>query len=247
MVAATFWTGSSARAPWGWVWRGRDRESGTVYAIKLLRPDLLGDPVLVGRFVRERTALMAIRHPKTVAVHDMVVEGDRLALIMDFVSGEDLRAYRLRRGGSLPPAEAAWLVAQICEALAATHAAGIVHRDLKPANVLLDGTRPNAPVRLADFGIARILDEASVTSAETILGTPSYLSPEVVKGEQPGPACDVYAVGITLYELIAGSVPFQGSPAAVFQQHLSSPPRPDPRIPRELWAIITRCLAKTPA
>ena len=230
----------------GMVWQGRDRESGAVHAIKLLRTDLVGDAGLVGRFVRERTALLAVRHPHTVAVHDMVVEGDRLALVMDFVPGEDLRAYRLRRGGALPPAEAAWLLAQICEALAATHAAGIVHRDLKPANVLLDGTRPHAPVRLADFGIARFLDESPATSTGAILGTPGYLAPEVLTGERPGPACDTYAVGITLYELITGSAPFTGTPAAVFHQHVNTPPRPDPRIPHELWNIVARCLDKRP-
>ncbi len=231
----------------GVVWRGRDLRTGRSYAIKVLRPDLVGDPEVVGRFVRERAALMAVRHPSIVAVHDMVVEGDRLALVMDFVAGEDLRAYRLRRGHSLPPAEAAWATAQLCEALAAVHAAGIVHRDLKPANLLLDHARPGAPVRLADFGIARLLDDVAVTSSGSILGTPGYVAPEVLRGEPLGPACDVYAVGVILYELVTGSVPFTGPLAAVFNQHLTAPPPRDPKIPDALWHVIASCLAKDPA
>ncbi|MDL4776465.1 serine/threonine-protein kinase [Actinomadura xylanilytica] len=130
----------------GVVWRGRDTRTGTAYAIKLLRPELAGNPAALTRFVRERTALLRVRHANVVAVHDMIVEGDRLALVMDLVPGEDLRAYRRRRGGRLPAAEAAWLVAQVCTALAAVHAADTVHRDLKPANVLLDHAGP-APRR----------------------------------------------------------------------------------------------------
>ena len=231
----------------GVVWRGHDHATGEVYAVKLLRPELAGDPAALTRFVRERNALIRLRHPGIVAVHDMIVEGDRLALVMDLVRGEDLRAYRLRRGGTLPPAEASWLMAQICAALAAVHGADMVHRDLKPANVLLDHARPSWPVRLADFGIARVFDDATVTSAGRITGTPAYLAPELLEGSPPGPPADVYAAGITLYELVAGRVPFRGEHfGAVMHAHLTARPERVAGIPDALWAAIDSCLAKDP-
>src|ERR1700759_3087706 len=123
----------------GVVWRGRDVSDGTTYAIKLLRAEYAQDPGTVSRFVRERTALLRFRHPNVVTLHDMIVEGDRLALVVDLIAGAGLPGDpRRQRGGLLDIAEATGLMAQVCAALAAAHAAGIVHRDLKPANILLD-------------------------------------------------------------------------------------------------------------
>ena len=136
----------------GVVWRARDRVTGAAHAIKVLRPEYAADPAAVARFVRERTALVRFRHPNVMTLYDMIVEGERLALVMDLVAGGDLDAYRQSGGGALSPGEALGLTAQVCDALAAAHAAGIVPRDLKPANVLLDAGQ----ARLADFGIARI-------------------------------------------------------------------------------------------
>jgi Protein kinase domain len=227
----------------GVVWRGHDRTTGTVYAIKVVRPEYARDPMAVGRFVRERTAMVALRHPNVVTVHDMIVEGEQLALVMDMVSGGDLGELRMARGGRLAPAEAAFLTAQVGDGLAAAHAAGIVHRDLKPANVLLTTDR----VLLADFGIAVLSDQTRMTSTGGILGTPAYLPPEVISGHEPGPAGDVYALGITLYELVAGQPPFTGNTAAVLHAHGSAAPQRDPAIPDALWEIISYCLAKDPA
>jgi len=176
----------------GVVWRGRDRETGTPCAIKLLRPEFAADPASVARFVRERTALVKFRHPNVVTLRDMIVEGDCLALVMDLIDGGDLDAYRRTCGGTLAPGEALGLTAQICDALAAAHAAGIVHRDLKPANVLLDAGQ----VRLADFGIARIAGESPATTAGMVSGTVAFMAPEVISGGAPTAACDVYAAGI---------------------------------------------------
>ena len=181
----------------GVVWRGRDREIGDLCAIKVLRSEFAADPAAVTRFVRERTALIKFRHPNVVTLRDMIVEGDCLALVMDLVDGGDLSTYRRNSGGTLPLRDALELTAQICDALAAAHAAGIVHRDLKPANVLLDAGQ----VRLADFGIARIVGESPATTTGMVIGTIGFMAPEVIKGEEPTSACDVYAVGITLYEL----------------------------------------------
>jgi serine/threonine protein kinase, bacterial len=226
----------------GVVWRGRDRETGAPYAIKVLRPEFARDPNAVARFVRERTALVTFRHPNVVTVHDTVMEGNRLALIMDFIPGGDLHEYRKRRGGKLSPVEAASLGAQICEGLAAAHAAGIVHRDLKPANVLLDGGH----VWLADFGIARVAGQPTSTTTGNVMGTVQYMAPEAIAGQDITAACDVYAVGITLYELLAGDLPFGGHAAAIMHQHMTVAPTRLAGVPDRLWDLISGCLSKNP-
>jgi len=227
----------------GVVWLGRDRITGTAVAIKVLRPELAADPGAVARFVRERNALLRFRHPNVVTLHDMIVEGDCLALVMDLIGGGDLGAYRRSRGGTLPPGEALGLTAQVCDALAAAHAAGIVHRDLKPANVLLDAGQ----VRLADFGIARIAGESPATTTGVVVGTIGFMAPEVIRGEEPTPACDVYAAGVTLYELLTGGPPFTGQAAAVIHDHLETMPSQPAGLPGRLWTLLSACLSKDPA
>ena len=227
----------------GVVWRGHDRATGAVYAVKVVRPEYARDPAAVGRFVRERTVLVAFRHPNVVTVHDMIVEGDQLALVMELVSGGDLDGLRRARGGSLAAAEAASLVAQVADGLAAAHAAGIVHRDLKPANVLFSVDR----VLLADFGIALLAGYPRVTSEGQLLGTATYLAPEVIAGQEPGPAGDVYALGVTLYELLAGQPPFTGNTAAVLYAHGTAAPPRVAGLPDDIWGIVAACLAKDPA
>ncbi len=227
----------------GVVWRGRDRTTEAVYAVKVLLPEYAHDPAAVGRFVRERTALVAFRHPNVVTVHDMIVEGDQLALVMDLIPGGDVDRLRKARGGLLAAVEAASLVAQMADGLAAAHAAGIVHRDVKPANALLDGDR----VLLADFGIALLAGHPRVTTEGHVLGTAAYLAPEVISGQEPGPAGDVYALGVTGYELLAGQPPFTGNTAAILQSHVTAAPPRAPGVPDRLWEIIGACLAKDPA
>ncbi|MBW8481680.1 serine/threonine-protein kinase [Actinomadura parmotrematis] len=237
------------RGGMGVVWRALDRETGAERAVKVLRAELAEDPDALTRFVRERTALLRVRHPGVVAVHDLVVDGGRLALVMDLVVGEDLGAYRARRGGRLPPPEAAWLAAQVAEALVAVHATGLVHRDLKPANVLLDhGRGGEAPVRLADFGVAHIASGPELTASGQLVGTPTYMAPEVLRGQALSPAADVYAAGVTLYELLAGRAPFRGADlAAVLRGHLDDPLPPVPGLPAELWTLLEQSLTKEPA
>jgi serine/threonine-protein kinase len=227
----------------GTVWRAEDTESGAWYAVKVLRPEYALDPAAVTRFVRERNALLALRHPNVVTLHDMIVEGERLALVMDLLTEGDLDKLRRDHGGTLPPGLAAALVAQVCDGLAAAHAAGIVHRDLKPGNVLMDG----GLARLTDFGIARIGGEAAVTTAGTIMGTVSYMAPEALRGAEPAPACDVYAAGVTLYEMLTGRPPFTGQPAMVIHDHLNAAPHHPDGLPDQAWNVIAACLAKDPA
>jgi serine/threonine protein kinase, bacterial len=227
----------------GVVWRGQDLETGAWVAIKLLRPDYAGSPAAVARFVGERNALVRFRHPNVVNLRDMIVEGDRLALVMDLITGGDLDIFRQHNGGTLAPVVAVKVTAQICEGLAAAHAADIVHRDLKPSNVLLQAGQ----VKLADFGISRIAGEARRTTTGTVMGTPTYLAPEAINGDEPTAACDVYAVGITLYELLTGKPPFDGHVVAVMQAHLQREPERIAGIADRLWDVIASCLSKDPA
>jgi len=234
------------RGAFGSVWRGHVRDTGEKVAVKVLLEELAVDPDVVTRFLRERTALVNLRHRSLVAVRDLVVEGDVLALVMQLVDGPDLRAY-LRGRGTLGPEEAALLVADVADALAVAHSANIIHRDVKPANVLLmpeaGGFRP----LLTDFGIARLADAPSVTRTSQVVGTPYYLSPEVISGRKATGAVDVYAAGIMLFELLTGRPPFRGRDAMeVFQAHQSAaPPRP-PGVSDRLWAVASAALAKDP-
>ncbi|MFF3610177.1 serine/threonine-protein kinase [Streptomyces sp. NPDC002580] len=234
----------------GTVWLGEGPE-GPV-AIKLLREDLASDQELVGRFVQERTALLGLDHPHVVAVRDMVVDGNDLALVMDLVRGTDLRT-RLDRERRLSPESAVAIVADIADGLAAAHAAGVVHRDVKPENVLLDMQGPlgpggSHPALLTDFGVAKLIDSPRRTRATKIIGTPDYLAPEIIEGLPPRAAVDIYALATVLYELLAGFTPFGGGhPGAVLRRHVTETVVPLPGIPDELWQLMLQCLAKAPA
>ena len=234
----------------GTVWLGEGPE-GPV-AIKLLREDLASDEVLVGRFVQERTALTSLDHPRVVGVHDLVVDGDDLALVMELVHGSDLRS-RLDREGPLSPQAAVSVVADVAEGLAVAHAAGIVHRDVKPENILLDQASSPGPggaprAKLSDFGIARLVDAPRRTRATRIIGTPDYLAPEVIEGLEPRAAVDIYALATVLYELLAGFTPFGGGhTGAVLRRHVTETVAPLPGLPEDLWRVIAQCLSKAPA
>ncbi|MGA4841586.1 serine/threonine-protein kinase [Streptomyces sp. G45] len=234
----------------GTVWLGEGPE-GPV-AIKLLREDLASDQELVGRFVQERTALLSLDHPRVVGVHDLVVDGNDLALVMDLVRGTDLRT-RLERERRLAPEAAVAIVADVADALAAAHAAGIVHRDVKPENVLLDMQGPLGPggahpALLTDFGVAKLIDSPRRTRATKIIGTPDYLAPEIIEGLPPRASVDIYALATVLYELLAGFTPFGGGhPGAVLRRHVTETVVPLPGIPEELWQLMVQCLAKAPA
>jgi hypothetical protein len=232
----------------GEVWRTLDRGTGQERAAKLLRSEFARDPEIVGRFVQERAILLGLRHPNIVQVHDLVVEGDDLAIVMDLVEGSDLRA-RLRARGTLPTREAVAVACAVLDALDAAHRAGCLHRDVKPDNVLVagDGALTVADVRLTDFGIARIAEESTLM-ATGLLGTPGYMPPELFVHGTAGTAADVYATGILLYELLGGRTPFAGKGTAhtIGNRHVNIEPPPLPT-PGPLWAVLARMLAKDPA
>ncbi|MCW2534258.1 MAG: protein kinase [Blastococcus sp.] len=229
----------------GQVWRAATRD-GEPVAIKILRPELSSDPAVVTRFLQESQILKGLNEEHLVRVHDLVVEGSRLGIVMDLIEGPDLRTEIVRRG-TFRPIEAAEIVDGVLAGLAAVHAAGVVHRDIKPENVLLSAGQPGG-ARLTDFGVARIIEESQKARRTTVIGTPEYLAPELADGQSPTPASDFYGVGILLYELVAGVTPFTGgSPLAVLRRHADQQPvRPD-GMPDGIWQTVAALLAKNPA
>lgn len=230
----------------GQVWAGRDVD-GHALAFKLLRPEMADDPSVVARFLQERNLLVALRSPHVIRVHDLVVEGPRLAIVMDYVAGPSLRGL-LQHRGNLPPAEVASLGSRIASGLAAVHAAGVLHRDLKPENVLLDDTAGGLEPKLADFGIASLAVTATGhVGTANVIGTPQYLAPELGDGQPSGRASDLYALGVTLYEMACGVVPFTAdSPVALLRMHADHAPGRPAGVPDELWHLIAALVAKNP-
>jgi serine/threonine-protein kinase len=232
----------------GEVWRATRRDDGAGVAVKMLRPEFADDPVVIDRFLREWRILYDIDSPELVRVLDLVNERDALAIVMELVDGPDLREY-LRHAAPMPVADAIRVVTQVLWALDTVHGAGVVHRDVKPENVLLDERRGGRlAVRLTDFGIARMMDTLSRGRALTgPIGTPLYMAPELGTGGQPTPAADIYSAGILLYELLAGSPPFdEAHPTDMLQAHLEQEPLPIKGVPRAVWEVLAAMLAKSP-
>jgi Serine/threonine protein kinase len=214
-------------------------------AIKVLRADLTDDADIVDRFLRERAILLSLRSPHIVSVRDLVVEGDRLAIVMDLVDGADLRAI-LRRERTLPAARAIAIVRQVLEGLADAHAQGVVHRDVKPENVLVTLRGGVESIRLVDFGVARIIEHAA-TGATGVVGTPSYMAPEIAMGHAPRGSTDVYAAGVLLYEMLFSRPPFHGDTVAqvLHAQQTAKLVRPG-GVPNPLWKVLRSMLARRP-
>lgn len=233
----------------GEVWRVDHTTTGERFAAKLLRAELAADPEIVERFVRERSVLLALQHPSIVRVRDLVVEGDRLAIVMDLVDGGSVRDL-LEASGTLAPRDAVLLTAETLDALAAAHERDVAHRDVKPDNVLLAEpfvSGATGDVRVTDFGIASAVGERD-RKTTGLLGTPQYMAPESISHGRSGPAADVYGAGVMLYELLAGRTPFAGTGtdfAVVYRHVTSTPPRID--VPDALWSQLERFLAKDPA
>ncbi len=229
----------------GTVWAAHNTESGEAVAVKILTDTLAQNTDVVGRFLRERSALVSVKHPNLVEIRDLVAESERIALVMDLVEGIDA-ARLLEQNGPMPLGEAARLGTEISQALIAVHAAGIVHRDLKPANILIESATGKA--KLVDFGIAWIAGNPRLTAANSVIGTPHYLAPELLTGGAVSPAADVYALGICIYQLLSGMLPFDGEHyAQILYKHLNEAPPPHPAIPPTLWSLIEGMLAKDAA
>lgn len=229
------------------VYKGRDTILNRTVTIKLLRPEYTSDDDFVRRFRREAQAVASLSHPNIVSIHDVGREGDMHYLVMEYVDGEDLRSI-IKREGRLDPERAVRIARQICDALDHAHENNIVHRDVKPHNILL--TR-SGRAKLTDFGIAREAGAATVTTSDTIVGSVHYLSPEQARGEVSDHKSDIYSLGVVLYEMLAGSVPFSGdSPISIAIKHIQNLPDPitkkNPHIPPALELAVMRALQKDP-
>jgi serine/threonine-protein kinase len=244
----------------GVVYKGRHAYLKTLHAIKIILPDLVGnDPQLVTRFRQEALAAAAIRHANVVQVTDYgVADGTMPFLVMEFVEGESLHDL-LDREGPLKPEEAVELVSAICAGIGAAHSQGIVHRDMKPLNIMLVTGKDTLgeSVKILDFGLAKIKSGellGSFIQAQTtgLMGSPYYMAPEQWSDEDLGPQSDIYSIGIMLYQMLAGDVPFKGSSIpAIMKKHLSDPPPPfvnkGVQIDPDLERVVMRTLAKNPA
>ncbi len=234
---------------WAETYEGQDLLLGRTVALKVLRTQFAGDPALVDRFEREARISAAVSHPNVVAVYDYGTQDGSFFIALQFVAGEDLKQVIVRRG-RVPIPEAIHNTREILRGLEEIHRAGIVHRDVKPQNVLLgrDGL-----IRITDFGIAHQELATRVTTHGDAIGTASYMAPEQAQGGDVSPATDVYAVGVVLYELITGRLPFnRGHAMAILLAHIQEQPTspsaaaPDAQIPPWLDAVVLRAMEKEP-
>ncbi len=230
---------------------------GKTVAVKVIKPELVTSPEIVRRFQREARAATSLNHPNIVGVFDLgQTEDGTLYLAMEFIEGTSLKEV-IRRSGPLEARRIVHLLLQVAGALALAHRHNIVHRDLKPHNIMLTtGETGDEVAKLVDFGIAKTFDDAATQLTRTgyALGTPQYMSPEQALGKEVDGRSDLYSLGVILYEMLTGEVPFSDESApAILVKHMNEAPvppsarRPDVAVNPELEAIALRCLEKDPA
>jgi serine/threonine protein kinase len=236
--------GSGATAS---LYRALDLESGTPVAVKVLREELTHWPRFRRRFLGEAQAIARLSHPNLVALLDFGVEGSHYFIVLELVEGVDLKA-RLRQRGPIAVAEALRIAWQISEGLGHAHTAGLVHCDVKPQNVLL---AQSGLAKLTDFGVAQLFSEKAHVPQDEPWATPQYFSPEQAAGGDPVPSSDIYSLGVVLFEMLAGRLPFPGQdPRTLALEHLSHAPPPlgalVPNLPRPVEVLVDRMLEKDP-
>ena len=229
------------------VYRAWDRQGGRPCAVKVLADVLAADDAFRRRFRHEAASAGGLTHPRIVTIYGWGQDGLRQFIAMEYVAGGTLQE-RLQRDGRMAEADALAIAAEVADALAYAHTRHVVHRDIKPHNILLT---EDGHVKVADFGIALTLDATALTRTGTVMGSAPYLSPEQARGGAAGPASDQYALGIVLYEMLAGRVPFSGeAPVAVALKHLNEVPRSlrdvRPDVSPATAALVDRLLAKAP-
>jgi beta-lactam-binding protein with PASTA domain len=229
------------------VYLARDQLLGRQVAVKLLHHRFAEDQEFVERFRREASSAAGLSHPNVVAIFDRGEWDGTYYIAMEYLPGRSLKTV-VREQGPLDPLRAIDIVAQILHAARFAHGRGVIHRDLKPHNVILD---EEGRAKVTDFGIARA-GASDMTLTGSIMGTAQYLSPEQAQGQAVSAASDLYAIGIVLYELLTGAVPFDGETAVTIalKQVSATPPPPsalNPAVPPELDAVVARALAKDPA
>jgi serine/threonine protein kinase/tetratricopeptide (TPR) repeat protein len=229
----------------GKVYKVFDLEVQSKMALKLIKPEVSADKNTIDRFRNELKIARDISHKNICRMYDLGREAGNYFITMEYVSGEDLKSF-IKRARQLVVGTAIFIARQVCEGLAEAHRLGVVHRDLKPGNIMID-REGNA--KIMDFGIARSISVKGITGAGVMIGTPEYMSPEQVEGKEVDQRSDIYSLGIILYEMLTGQVPFEGdTPFIVGVKQKSEIPR-DPKelnaqIPQDLSRLILRCLEK---
>jgi serine/threonine protein kinase/Tfp pilus assembly protein PilF len=229
----------------GEVYRVEDKKVGQEVALKLIKPEIAADGKTIERFRNEMKTARMISHRNVCRMFDLGEEKGTHFITMEYVTGEDLRSF-LRRSKQLALGTAISIAEQVCEGLAEAHRLGVVHRDLKPGNIMID---KDGNARIMDFGIALSPQGKGMTGEGAIVGTPEYMSPEQVEGKEIDPRSDIYALGVILYEMVTGRVPFEGdTPFVVGVKHKGEIPRDpreiNPQVSEDLGRIILRCLEK---
>ena len=222
---------------------------GTVVAVKVLRQELMHDPDLVRRFKNESKAISLLNHPNIVKVYDVSVSETLQYIVMEYVDGMTLREYLNERGGKLTSRETVHFISQILKALDHAHRNGVVHRDIKPQNIML---LDNGQLRMMDFGIARVSRAENQLGGGKAMGSVHYISPEQAKGDETDRKSDIYSVGVMMYEMLSGKLPFDADDVvAVAMKQITDEPRSlqelAPTVPHGLVEITERAMAKLPA
>jgi len=229
----------------GKVYRVEDKKIKEEVALKLVKPEIASDKKTIERFSNELKMARKIAHRNVCKMYDLGEEKGTHYITMEYVSGEDLKSF-IRRADLLSAGKAIFIGRQVCEGLAEAHRIGVIHRDLKPSNIMI---YKEGNARIMDFGIARSLKAKGFTGAGVMIGTPEYMSPEQAEVKEVDQRSDIYSLGVILYEMVTGRVPFEGeTPLGIAMKHKSETPR-DPReinaqIPEDLGSVILKCLEK---
>src|SRR5438105_7347262 len=229
----------------GAVYKAQDRELERTVALKVIRPELAGNPAIIQRFKQELILARQVTHRNVIRIYDLG-EADSVKFItMEFVEGQDLRSLLSERG-KLPPAEAVEIMQQVCHALEAAHTEGVIHRDLKPQNIMCD---KSGRVIVMDFGLARTLEGEGMTQTGALIGTMEYMSPEQALGSQLDQRSDLYTVGLIFYELLTGKAPYKADSALASllkrtQERATPLTDLDSTLPMSLSNLVSKCLER---